>query len=230
MVFRAELPASRSTSDEGTLEAWIYVTSTGGCQNIAGSEANFLLRIDSNQLDFVYGGAIDNRGEVGEEHVRAAVTTNAWHHVVATYTRNDKAILYVDGESVGSGTTLDHPVYMDGKTKNDGAYPCWGYPFRFYIGSGSDKHNYSGSLAYLRVYDRAVQAGEISDLMYEEDVDDNALIGYWKFNEGSGNQIADYSGNGITLTARKALTGNASGAEPVLEDGTVTWEAGELPY
>jgi hypothetical protein len=66
--------------------------------------------------------------------------------------------------------------------------------------------------------------------MYEEDVDDNALIGYWKFNEGSGNQIADYSGNGITLTARKALTGNASGAEPVLEDGTVTWEAGELPY
>lgn len=230
VVFRAELPASRSTSDEGTLEAWIYVTSTGGCQNIAGSEANFLLRIDSNQLDFVYGGAIDNRGEVGEEHVRADVTTNAWHHVVATYTRNDKAILYVDGESVGSGTTLDHPVYMDGKTKNDGAYPCWGYPFRFYIGSGSDKHNYSGSLAYLRVYDRAVQAGEISDLMYEEDVDDNALIGYWKFNEGSGNQIADYSGNGITLTARKALTGNASGAEPVLEDGTVTWEAGELPY
>lgn len=230
VVFRAELPASRSISDEGTLEAWIYVTSTGGCQNIAGSEANFLLRIDSNQLDFVYGGAIDDRGEVAEEHVRAAVTTNAWHHVVATYTRNDKAILYVDGESVGSGTTLDHPVYMDGKTKNDGAYPCWGYPFRFYIGSGSDKHNYSGSLAYLRVYDRAVQAGEISDLMYEEDVDDNALIGYWKFNEGSGNQIADYSGNGITLTARKALTGNASGAEPVLEDGTVTWEAGELPY
>lgn len=230
VVFRAELPASRSISDEGSLEAWVYVTSTGGCQNIAGSEANFLLRIDSNQLDFVYGGEIDARGEVSEAHVRTSVTANEWHHVVATYTRNDKAILYVDGVQAGSETTLDHPVYMDGKTKNDGTYPCWGYPFRFYIGSGSDKHNYSGSLAYLRVYDRAIGADEISDLMYEDEVEDDALIGYWKFDEGNGNTIADYSGNGITLTAKKALTGNASGTEPTLEDGTVTWETGMLPY
>lgn len=230
VVFRAELPASRSISDEGSLEAWVYVTSTGGCQNIAGSEANFLLRIDSNQLDFVYGGEIDARGEVSEAHVRTSVTANEWHHVVATYTRNDKAILYVDGVQAGSETTLDHPVYMDGKTKNDGTYPCWGYPFRFYIGSGSDKHNYSGSLAYLRVYDRAIGADEISDLMYEDEVEDDALIGYWKFDEGNGNTIADYSGNGITLAAKKALTGNASGTEPTLEDGTVTWETGTLPY
>lgn len=230
VVFRAELPASRATSDEGTLEAWVYVTSTSGCQNIAGSESNFLLRIDSNQLDFVYGGEIDSRGEVAEKHVRTSVSVNTWHHVVATYTRNDKAVLYVDGESVGSGATLDHPVYMDGKTKTDGTYPCWGYPFRFYIGSGSDKHNYTGSLAYLRVYDRAIAATEISSLMETENVQDNALIGYWKFNEGSGNQITDYSGNGITLTAKKVLTGGASGSAPTLEDGTINWVDGALPY
>lgn len=230
VVFRAELPASRATSDEGSLEAWVYVTSTGGCQNIVGSESNFLLRIDGGELDYVYGGEVDSRGEVGESHVRASITTNEWHHVVATYTQNDKAILYVDGEEAGSAATLDHPVYMDGKTKNDGTYPCWGYPFRFYFGSGSDKHNFSGSVAYVRVYDRAIAAGEISGLMYEEDVEDSALIGYWKFNEGSGNQITDYSGNGITLTAKKALTGGASGNAPTLDDGTITWEDGNLPY
>ncbi|MBR1510717.1 MAG: Ig-like domain-containing protein [Bacteroidales bacterium] len=230
VVFRAELPASRATSEEGTLEAWVYATSTGGCQNIAGSESNFLLRIDSGQLDYVYGGAIDSRGEVAEAHVRASITVNEWHHVVATYKQNGQAILYVDGDKVGSANTEDHPVYMDGKTKNDGNYPCWGYPFRFYIGSGSDKHDYSGSLAYLRVYDRVISADEVADLMYTEDVSDSALIGYWKFNEGSGNQITDYSGNGITLTAKKALTGGASGSEPALSDGTVTWEDGDFPY
>lgn len=230
VVFRAELPASRATSEEGTLEAWVYATSTGGCQNIAGSESNFLLRIDSGQLDYVYGGAIDSRGEVAEAHVRASITVNEWHHVVATYKQNGQAILYVDGDKVGSANTEDHPVYMDGKTKNDGNYPCWGYPFRFYIGSGSDKHDYSGSLAYLRVYDRVISADEVADLMYTEDVSDSALIGYWKFNEGAGNQITDYSGNGITLTAKKALTGGASGSEPALSDGTVTWEDGDFPY
>ena len=230
VVFRAEIPASRATSDEGSLEAWVYVTSTGGCQNIAGAESNFLLRIDGGQLDYVYGGAIDDRGEVAEAHVRASIGTNEWHHVVATYTQNDKAILYVDGDQVGSANTQDHPVYMDGKTKNDGTYPCWGYPFRFYIGSGSDKHNYSGSVAYVRVYDRAIGADEISGLMYKENVDDSALIAYWKFNEGSGNQITDHSGNGVTLNAKQALTGGASGSEPTLADGTVTWEDGTLPY
>jgi len=230
VVFRAELPSSRATSEEGTLEAWVYVTSTSGCQNIAGAESNFLLRIDGGQLDYVYGGTIDNRGEVAEAHVKASVSTNEWHHVVATYKQNGKAILYVDGEQKGSADTEDHPVYMDGKTKNDGSYPCWGYPFRFYIGSGSDKHNYSGSLAYLRVYDRVIGADEIEDLMYEEDVDDDSLIAYWKFNEGSGNTISDYSGYGLTLTAKQALTSGASGSEPSLSDGTITWEDGTLPF
>ncbi len=230
VVFRAELPSDRATSEEGTLEAWVYVTSTGGCQNIAGSEANFLLRIDSNQLDYVYGGAARDNGEFEEAHVRTSVTTNEWHHVVATYTQNGKAVLYVDGEEAGSAATEDHPVYMDGKTNNSGKYPCWGYPFRFYIGSGNDKHNYSGSLAYLRVYDRALTADEVPDMMYEDTVDDDALIGYWKFNEGSGNQITDHSGYGTTLTAKTALTGGASGSEPSLSDGTITWEDGDLPY
>lgn len=227
-IFRAEIPASRATATQGTLEAWINVSSTSGCQNIIGAESNFLLRIDGGQLDYVYGGTIDSRGEVGENHVRTSISTGEWHHVAATYTQNGKAVLYVDGSEVGSGNTEDHPVYMDGKTKNDNTYPCWGLPFRFYIGSGNDKHHYEGgSIAYARVWDKALSASEISSNMKKDDISDSHLLGYWKFNEGSGNTITDYSGNGITLSAQ---TSNGATATATLSDANVEWIDGNLPF
>lgn len=233
-VFRAELPEAKATPDNASLEAWINISSTSGCQNIMGTENSFLFRIDSGQLDFVVGGKIDSRGEFSNSqegidpyHLKATIEANKWYHVVGTYTRKGKACLYVDGVQVGEGVdTEDHGAYLDGMKKNDGNYPCWGLPFRFYIGSGNDKHNYSGSIAYARVWSKALSASEIAALKSQDNVTDANLIAYWKFTEGEGNTIADYSGNSITLTAKKMFTGGASGSEPTLEDADITWEAG----
>ena len=228
-VFRAELPAERATATEGTLEAWVSVSSLSGCQNILGAEGNFLLRIDSNQLDYVYGAAEKSNGEFEEGHVRANIGTNEWHHVAATYVQKGKAILYIDGEKVGEADTQDHPVYMDGKIASSGNYPCWGLPFRFYIGSGCDKHNFTGNLAYARVWDKALSAEEIALVKASANVSGENLLAYWKFDEEEGNTIADYSGNNLTITAKKMFTGGASGSEPALEDAEINWLDGSLP-
>lgn len=227
-IFRAELPASRATATAGTVEAWVNVSNTSGCQNIIGAESNFLLRIDGGQLDYVYGGDIDDRGEVKDLHVKTNISTGEWHHVAATYTQNGKAYLYLDGEQVGSADTKDHPVYMDGKTKNDGNYPCWGLPFRFYIGSGNDKHHFDGgSIAYARVWDKALSQSEIKDGMKKADVSGSNLLAYWKFTEGSGNTITDYSGNNITLSAK---TSDGKTATATLSDTNIDWQDGTLPF
>ena len=34
----------------------------------------------------------------------------------------------------------------------------------------------------------------------------SGLMAYWRFNEGSGNTVKDYSGNGRDITANAALT------------------------
>jgi len=44
---------------------------------------------------------------------------------------------------------------------------------------------------------------------YQVEPDADGLVSYWKFDEGVGPSIADYSGNGNNATAVEALTWNA---------------------
>ena len=229
-VFRAALPEDRATTDQATLEAWVNVASLSGCQNIIGAEGSFLLRIDGGKLNLKYANAIKDGGELSDKgSITADITTGAWHHIAATYVKADKAIIYIDGEPAAEGVAADMPAYLDGKKKDNGNYPCWGLPFRFYIGAGSDKHNYSGSLLNARVWDKALSKEEIAKVMASSAVSGDNMIAYWKFNEGAGNDIADFSGNNIALKAKKMFTGGASGNEPELADADINWIKGSLP-
>lgn len=56
-----------------------------------------------------------------------------------------------------------------------------------------------------------IAAGISSALTLSQEVLADSPAGYWKFNEGSGTSITDYSGNGNTLTAHATPTMSNSG-------------------
>ena len=57
----------------------------------------------------------------------------------------------------------------------------------------------------MRVWSVARTADEIWENMYDVDPHTTGLIGYWKFDEGQGNVIRDWTGNGNDGVAENDL-------------------------
>ena len=76
--------------------------------------------------------------------------------------------------------------------------PTEGPSNNVYIGSRgdywqNDDYNFNGKIEYLSCYNRVFTLEEIQ---CEANVENNNVIGYWSFNEGSGGTVYDLSGNG----------------------------------
>jgi len=208
---------SDAVQDEVTLEGWFKPSSlTGGGDNIRvlwGTEGIFLLRYEGSQLNLVYGGAKKANGEYNEKKVTYAtnMSTGEWHHIAATYKRNEKACLYVDGVEVASNDAEDHAIELNGVGAK------WDLPFSFIIGAaGQPKRNFLGSMAYLRVWNVARTATEIAANMNVASPDDDNfnLLAAWNFTEGSGNNIAD----------------SAYGVYPLTANSNLSWSSDALPF
>ncbi len=63
---------------------------------------------------------------------------------------------------------------------------------------------FHGDMDDVRIYCRALSVQEIQDLVMRD-----CLMGYWKFDEGSGTTAADSSGNGVTATLSNGATWGA---------------------
>ncbi len=134
-----------------------------------------------------------------------------WHHIAGVYTRSGSSLTiatYLDGVLVGSNTTTvgDISSLTDVRLGHYLAQPY-----------------YDGKLDDIRIYERALSAGEINDLATGcgntsssassqssvassassqpcADVSTDDLTGYWKFDEGSGSTIIDstsYNNQGV---------------------------------
>ena len=210
--------------DEVTMEGWVYgdsfsgnASGNDGLASMMGVEGVFLIRLQNGKPEVVYGGAKKANGEYEEKKVTCTTTLadKEWHHLAATYARNGNVILYIDGVEAGRNTAEDHGIDMNGVGAGwaGGGLADW----HFYIGvSCQTSRDFDGSLAYLRVWDSARSASEISDNMSKAEPVDNGynLLANWYFNEGSGNKVVDQSGYGYDITA----------------NSDVTWVEGTLPF
>lgn len=148
----------------------------------------------SNQLQFV----IRN----GSSTYSIATPTSIvgdWHYYMGTRS-GSTMYFYQDGVSVGS-------TAVSGSTSNSEFFQVGSY------GAGGPYFNVNGSMDELRVYNRALAAGEIQSLFVLGQPDktnsvvsqgNNALAlglaGYWKLDENTGTSTADASVNAVTGT------------------------------
>lgn len=162
---------------------------------IMGIEENFLLRfgdvtIDKSQLQLAGGG----------RQVTAPLkfATNTWYHVAVVY-NGSSVKLYINGELSASKDGLSGAIDLTGGSQG------------FYIGQSCGSRKLNGKISECRVWTKALSDIDIQNNMCAVDVESPDLLAYWKMNEGTGNTVKDWSGNGYDLT-------------PL--GGTITWIEG----
>jgi hypothetical protein len=164
-----------------TLTARVKPTSAGG------TRALLVLR-----LDFEHGITLGFRDDLptawrvsgGNIFVQGPTLNDGeWHHVAYVSTGGDSAthILYIDGSEVDR-----RMVSPSNRT-----------PTSAWLGSVDGKGEfYRGLLDDVRVWEGARSAENIATEAVDGPAEDAQLLGYWSFDESSGERARDRSGNG----------------------------------
>lgn len=209
--------------------------------SVLGVEQYLLLRIgDTNferqQLQFDGSGSGSQFGKFPGKDATKNLEAGRWYHVACTYDQAARTVrIYVDGKiqseetGVGIATPSEdnrinlamralYDYYLNNPTEdNEKKYGGFVDAYQFFIGKSYDeKRPLNGKIAEARVWSVARTPEQIWENMYnvENPADDPTLLGYWKFNEGAGNTVKDYS-----------MYGNDGVAE-----SDITWPAGiEIP-
>ena len=195
---------------------------------IMGVENYLLLRIGDasfprQQLQFDGSGDSAQNpgfGKFPKKDEAKLLNAGEWYHIAATYSYATREVcLYVNGKLQSKGSDLGnaastpfnlagrafYDLYLqDPETYKD--YKDWGNFRQFFLGkSYDDSRQLNGDITEVRVWNVARNEQEIWDNMYDVDPQTPGLIGYWKFDEGAGNVIKDWTGNGNDAVAEKDL-------------------------
>ena len=180
-----------------------------------GVEQYLLLRIgDTNfnreQLQFDGSGGGSSFGKFPAADKSKLLETGRWTHVACTYDQTERTVrIYVDGkiqsETKGVGITApseDNRINL--------AMRALGIKdaYQFFIGrSYDDERPLMGMICEARVWSVARTPEQIWENMYRisNPKEDPTLIGYWKFDEGKGKVIRDYSMYGNDGVAEKDI-------------------------
>ena len=200
-----------------TYEAFIYIdkfdteNSFGDCNisTVMGVEQYLLLRIgDTNferrQLQFDGSGNGSQFGKLPSKGDPAKnLSAGQWYHVACAYDQATRtARIFLNGELIDeakdvgvTGASEENRINlamrgMEGATNAE---------YEFFIGkSYNDFRPLQGKIAEARVWKCARTQEEIKANMQgiSNPEDEADLIGYWKFDEGEGNTVKDYSSVG----------------------------------
>ncbi|NUQ82419.1 MAG: T9SS type A sorting domain-containing protein [Bacteroidetes bacterium] len=127
------------------------------------------------------------RLSVGRDGARTMVSVNAalssvnWNHIAVTY-NSGTATLYLNGVSKGTasgGSTINSPYPI-----LFGSFHSWG------------SYNLTGEIDDIRVFNTVRTPAQIASDMTSSEPE--GALAFWKFDEGSGDTVADASGNGNT--------------------------------
>lgn len=194
-----------------TLAGWINPSGSGTQRTViakgrtAGSDnANYVLRClqVGDLLNFYFHSG----GSLKEYRSSSAVCNTAtWMHVAVTYQFGNAATaqLYLNGLAIpGSWTSGTGNESPDSPTD-----PL----FVGAVNGGSLQHVFSGQLDDVRIYNRALTAGEVAALATELD---RGLVAYYPLDEASSASVKDYSGSGYDGVGQGA-TGSQNTPQPI---------------
>jgi len=170
-----------------TMEARVMVTkfasSSPYISTVMGVEEEFLLRfgdttIKPNQIQLA-GGGFPVTGKTEFE-------VDKWYHLAVVFD-GSTIKLYVNGELDGQVDAPRGPVILCGKTDKR----------RFCLGGSLNSRLLNGYISEARVWKKALTQNEIQNNMCYISPDNyKDMVAYWRFNEGEGSVIKDWTGNG----------------------------------
>ena len=171
---------------------------------VMGIEGHFLIRIgDSgipqNQLQIANSVRNITSSDL-------AIPTGEWVHIAVTYDADAQSmVVYINGKNKLEDNAINCGAVNWGKTQTDEGNGFW-------IGHSYNRDRWlEGDISECRIWNRVLTQDEINakDHFYQVEPDAEGLVSYWKFDEGVGTAITDYTGNGNNATAVEAITWNA---------------------
>jgi streptogramin lyase len=141
---------------------------------------NWVIQQNEGQVNRFYVGLSD--GNPGLPMVN--LVANRWQHLAVTRDTNRLNSVYLDGVLLGSAKGAG-PINYDGNQFL--RLGRWG-------GGG---RNWNGAIDELHIWNRALNAEEISaDWANTLTPESSGTMGFWRFDEGTGNVVHDASANG----------------------------------
>ena len=183
---RSAVIARGEDDDSWNLSWQLYVNPDGTLQ---------IMLENQNEQNFCYPLTCMGQPQASCDAQDIFVADDQWHHVVATREQSGQLGLYIDGESRVQCSQTGVPSSNNfqflsigcthgtiGPPPNGIEPPTWFFP---------------GAIDNPAVWNVALSQSEIQQV-YEDGVDpaDKNLIGFWRFNEGSGQSVADLSAAG----------------------------------
>ena len=143
------------------------------------STRNFGIQHTNNGVKFIL--SIQGNNQYWVETGSNYINDNLWHNVFATYD-NNYIRLYIDGQIIDS-------LHVVGNINNVND---------LFIGTRNPLGEYfNGNLDELQLWNKALNQSEIEQLINCPPIgNESGLVGYWNFEEGSGNTVLDLTVNG----------------------------------
>ncbi len=174
-----------STTTNFSISAWVKGGVVGGNERLIAAKTGFFVGLELNpngdgrvcmrDWDSVPSGSFV-ACEISQD-------PNNWHHYV--------------GEFIGNASTGTLYLYKDGLLQSTAAMSSvYNDPGLFYIGGVFTNYEFPGQIDEVRVYNRALSAGEVDELYNFAP----RPVGYWDMNERTGSSAFDSSGYGNTGT------------------------------
>lgn len=199
-------PEVVNNMSEVTVEALLWVNKFDReISTLMGIEDDFLLRIGDV-------GVPNNQLQVANGREKATspewiIPTKEWVHLAITYSSSTAIVeVYINGKKKETQTAGKNSVSWGAEhvsAENEHRdNRC------FWIGRSYDKDRYfNGNICECRIWNRILSTEEVNADTHFYTVDANAkgLVAYWKFEEGNGTTIKDYTPNGNDATASAPL-------------------------
>ena len=177
-----------------SMSAWIKWNGTTGERSIY-DESNITgttFRIQKDSNNYIQFGLCKTTCDTWyTTNNTTAIVANTWYFITSTFSSTAGMKIYVNGVEKGL---------------NVNTTPNTSTIVNSWIGRyGQAGFNFPGLIDEVRIYNRALSASEIAALYRVSATkfsppNNQGLVGYWSFNEGSGLKAMDYSGNNNTGT------------------------------
>lgn len=158
---------------------------------LMGIEENFLIRFGDVTVP---NSQMQVSGGLTALNVPGTLSPNTWYHVAAVYNGNTLNV-YLNGSLVGSKPGVPRTIDLTDS-----------YGGGFHFGYSLPGRPLDGYISQAKIWSKALSQSEIVNGMCGVDPKSPGLIGYWKFNESTGNVITDVSGNGFDAVSNRPIT------------------------
>ncbi|MBW5448850.1 hypothetical protein GE107_22675 [Cohnella sp. CFH 77786] len=161
-----DIVSGNSTS---TIATWVYLNSTSNWSRIfdfgSGTATNMFLTAQNGQNGKIRFAIKNNNSAEQQIDGTSALPTGGWHHVAVTL-NGATGILYVDGIEVGRNSAMTiKPSDLGSTTQN-------------WIGRSQFNDPYlNGKVDDFRIYNRAINAAEITEVMNGQTLSPSAPAG-----------------------------------------------------